>query len=160
MISGTLKNGLFGLLVILNLGLLGWIVWRETHPPLAEQRPPERIIAQQLNLDEDQKTAFRQKRQAHFQHIHPIVQALMEDKRKLIAIATAPQIDSAQLNRVLDDISIHQRQIDAQLVDHLRDLKSVCRPDQQQDLERYFLRIIMNQSSGRRQGGPPGRNRE
>jgi protein CpxP len=133
-----------GILVILNLVSLG-LIWyqhytRPAPPPPPPPRPESRekaeaLFARELRLSEDQALRFHELRARHFLateslrlEIYPLAKSMLDE-------LFSPSPDMAKVQALSESIGRKQAEFERIVFDHFRDLKQLCRPDQQKKLQ-------------------------
>lgn len=147
------------LLVALNLTSLGalWFTNRTPEQPFFHERRGkmrmDKFLKKELQLSEEQLDAFKELRQDHFEHRKSSFDQLREKKRALIHHATGPDYDSIYVNKLVDEIVEIERKNELHFIEHMKDLKAVCTPDQLEKLSKVFHK-------GMRTLGPPKEKRK
>ncbi len=135
------------LLVVLNLFSLG-ALWFSKGPsppegPEVKMDHKERIdgfFKKELNLDEDQMVELRKLTGEHLEKRKENGKLLREEKRKLVKALSAETEDSLTIDSILFEISRLETINERLFVEHFRNLKAMCTPEQQENLHRVFDR--------------------
>ena len=144
---------LTGLLLVMNLGLIAYLVW----PAPGEQvRSPEereerllRYFEGHLNLDEAQLAEFQVAwREFHLQS-READQQMRQLRHQFHEELTSPDRDEARLNSLTEELAIIARDRETRLIRHFDRLAAICRPEQVDALRQRFGAMI----------GPPGQGR-
>jgi protein CpxP len=143
------------LLVVLNLFSLG-ALWLTKSPPPTEgpiQRGDHKaridgFFKKELNLDEDQMVELRKLTSEHMEKRRENGKLLREQKRKLLKTLSAETEDSLAIESILTEISRLEANNEKIFVEHFRNLKTVCTPEQQENLHRVFDRGMRNMRNG------------
>ncbi|MCX6214484.1 periplasmic heavy metal sensor [Spirosoma sp.] len=152
-------------LLLLNLLTVGFLFFKpEQGPP---GRPgaegPAAVIIERLHLDASQQVRYRQLVKEHQEHTHTLNQKTAQLYRTYYGLLETPTYDARRANSLSQQIADNQRSIAQLNFDHFTQIKSLCRPDQQEDfnrlvsdLARLFGRQQRPLGQGRPgMGGPP-----
>lgn len=135
------------ILVILNLTLMGVIWWQNFVSSSYQTVEVTRYYSSgrsprvELNLTEQQKTAFMKLRQEHFRKTMPAVRKIVELKKALISESVKPTPDKQKLAALADSIGQRQAWIENNLANHFHELAELCTPSQRDSLEKMLGNI-------------------
>jgi Spy/CpxP family protein refolding chaperone len=149
------------ILLILNIATLSFTIFSHLpHRPFRElpvnnpvdkeemHKRNEIFLQRELNLDDEQMNLFRQSRKQHFS-----AQKELMKKNRMIREELSEAIFQTQFNQnktdslitLLGKITIAIETLNAQ---HFIELRSFCRPDQQQKFGKVFREIIVKPGAG------------
>ncbi|MCP4569255.1 MAG: periplasmic heavy metal sensor [FCB group bacterium] len=153
-------------LIILNMGSLGLLWYKEvikpTKPALPAERQgnPNKFLEMELQLTEDQVEAFRELRQQHERETQEIRRDIHRLSKDIVDELFRPQSDTALVTILSDEIGRKQAEFERVLYSHFDGLKQVCRPDQQEKLRGLLFEMLertKRDSPPPRQGDRPNR---
>jgi len=132
-------------LCIVNIGLMGFILFRSQPHPLPPGMPPEdrprHLIIQKLSLDKEQVAKYDELIAAHRDAVHKLEMQIMDSKNKLYSTL----VSGAEKDSLVSRLGNLPQQMETVHYNHFLDIKKLCRPDQQQkfhelttDLAEYF----------------------
>ncbi len=132
-----LKAIIIGLL-LLNFGMLGFLLSRR--PPGRDGRPPEPkdIIIERLKLDAAQQGKFAGLRDEHQRDLRATRERNTAFRKKLYEELAAPQPEQTRIAALADSISLFQKEAELATFDHFKKLRAICRPEQQAEFDRFI----------------------
>lgn len=150
----TKNTWLITLLVVLNLVSLGalWLTTNERDKPDSKKDHRamlHQVFTEELNLDETQQASFKDLTREHFQKRKEQTRIMGDKKRQLVEAVAAETEDSLKIQTLVDEILIVEKANEELFIEHLRNLKAVCTPEQQQNLARVLLRGMRPHGSPR-----------
>lgn len=133
------------LLITLNLFSLGalWFSKGQSAPRMDKrehEKRVERYLQKELDLSDEQFEAMHKFRAAHFQEKKTLIKEIRKFKRAFLESIDQNTIDSIQIDRYVQKIGLLEEKKERQFVEHLKQLKTVCTPEQQQKLSKVFLK--------------------
>ena len=139
-----LTNILIIVLVIINLGCLSFIWFREVnHPEISPPHPNReninRFLDQQLNLNADQEKKFDEFRKEHFETTRKFEDKIAKYRREILSESFNQKPDMQKINALADSIGSAQKEYETFLSEHFQKLTSVCTPEQREKLKDIFL---------------------
>lgn len=147
-------------LFLLNLFTLGFVLLKSDSVRLPDrsQGPPEgegpaRLIMQRLHFDEQQKQQYQVLIDEHQKQTRLLNEKTARLYRNYYGLLAETPPDSVQANALSQQIADNQRAIAELNFAHFKELKALCRPDQQA----YFTQLVdeLARLFGRRQHPPP-----
>ncbi len=147
MASFNKNTWLIVLLVVLNLVSLG-ALWISRTPPPPETTKSEhtskvdKFFHKELNLDEDQMVEVKKLTKEHFQERREVFQQIREQKGLLIKELSDETEDTVAINTILAEIARLESMNEKLFIDHYKNLKKVCTPEQLDSLNKVFQRGI------------------
>ena len=142
--------GTIGLLVIMNLAMMGSIYWHKQ-----DQKPTqsglELFLEQELSLTPLQVQTMHSIRKQHFESARPLAQALRDSSDLLILQAFLVDLDTSRATVIAENIGRIHAQLDMALYDHFVQLNRMCTPEQ-----KIRLLELSSELLGSNQPPPPG----
>lgn len=153
-------------LLLLNLLTIGFITLKSgqfigseaSRGPGAGREEPARIIVERLHFDEAQQQQYRELVRQHQQQTRQLNDKSVQLFQAYYDLLTASQPDSAKQQALAQQIADNQRQMAEVNFAHFRQIKTLCRPDQQAD----FIQLVdeLARLFGRQQRPPRGPGHE
>ena len=142
-----LTNILIIILIIINIGSLSFIWYKEVHrPPLppSPQNPPNRenvnrFLDKELNLNEEQEQKFKELRKEHFENTRKFDDKIAGYKREILSESFKQNPDIQKIKALTDSIGSLQEAYELFLSEHFQKLASLCKPGQREKLKDIFL---------------------
>lgn len=135
------------LLVALNLVSLG-ALWftrsEEPDPPVKGDHKAlvDKFFQKELNLEEEQMVEVKKLTRQHFQNRRENYQKIREQKALLVKELSGELEDTVAINKILDTIAGLERENEELFIEHYKNLKTVCSPEQLENLHKVFQRGI------------------
>ncbi|MVM29769.1 periplasmic heavy metal sensor [Spirosoma sp. HMF4905] len=131
-------------LLLLNLLTIGYLVLTSGRPsqagqlqgPLPDGKGPARVIIERLHFDEQQQQQYLEMGRQHHQQTERLNAESIQLFQEYYSLLPSAQPDSAKANALIRQIEDVQRQIAELNFSHFRQIKALCRPDQQADFSR------------------------
>jgi uncharacterized membrane protein len=142
---------IIGILILLNLGTLGFI-WLMPPPP-APGEIVGPLMEERLELRKEQREAFREERHAHFQNRRALLNEIQQSKRQLIDALSGASVDSLKAEMFLQQLEKHHSLLEEEFMRHFLELRKICDEQQQDRLRELFLHGLRFSGSP----NPPGR---
>ena len=135
-------------LLLLNMGTLAflWFGHRPPHPTQGGKPEAATFLIQELRLDEGQKAQYDQLFWAHRGRMDSLKDKLNQNRQQFFN--GLPVGDSTRVQAVLDN----QRQLEMELFNHFRAVRTICRPEQQTQFEAVIQQVL---KMSRHPDGPP-----
>lgn len=122
-----------GILVILNLGLLGTLWWQNFRPQ--EEPEQQSYFQRKLNLSDEQNARFTELRREHFNASIPLIMQITSLKKELIAESLKEDPDSRAILQLTERIGRSHAMLERNLARHFHNLSGVCTPEQRDSLQ-------------------------
>lgn len=125
------------ILLLINTGTLLFIWTQGSHhaPPPPPRESVFDFLTRELQLDKQQQEQYEQLRDEH----HQAVENLQENSRKLhrqyFELLNVSAVDSMKVNSMADSMASVQKQIELVTFYHFRQVRSICRPEQQKKFD-------------------------
>jgi Spy/CpxP family protein refolding chaperone len=142
-----LTNILIIILVIVNLGCLSFIWFREADRPSLPPLPPNppdrenvtRFLDKELDLNEVQEQKFDELRKEHFKTTENFEEKIAGFKKDILSESFKNNPDSQKIEALADSIGSVQKRYELFLSEHFQKLSSICKPEQREKLKDIFL---------------------
>lgn len=146
-----------GLLVIMNLGLMGSIFFQKQGHDRPGQGGLEHFLEQELSLSPDQVEQMHTIRKQHFDTTLPLVAALRDSSEFLVLQAFMRDLDSTRATAIAKNIGGIHTQLDLALYGHFVKLNEMCTPEQRVRLKELAYELTGGTSPPPQRGqAPPG----
>ncbi|MGC8858039.1 MAG: hypothetical protein ACP5P3_02870 [Ignavibacteria bacterium] len=99
-----------------------------------------RIIEEELKFDESQKVKFNEVQKKHITLTPILMDSIKVLKRMLVEEVFSPSSDSSKIDTLVNAITTFHRQIELQIVQYTKDLKSICNPSQSEKLKSIIMK--------------------
>jgi protein CpxP len=151
------------LLLVLNTSLLVMLLLKHPGPPPPPENPPfaqggpREFLVHELKMDSPQIRNYDTLIKFHHANMDFIQKDIRVHRDSLIDQLGNPAFDSSQVNAIADRIGKDQSQIERNNFEHFRQVRSLCRPEQQLKFDSIIhdaLRMM-----GPPQGPPPNGHR-
>jgi Spy/CpxP family protein refolding chaperone len=142
-------NWIILVLVILNIGLLTFIViqnttnkdYNKTHE-IRQQRVSQ-FMHNELNLSPEQRDIFRESSQEYFHSMKDISSDIKDIKKKIYnEIFESKYPDNEKVDKLLDKLNKKQKELEKEQIKHFQNLKEVCNPEQEEKLKEIMNEMI------------------
>ncbi|MBN8823127.1 MULTISPECIES: periplasmic heavy metal sensor [unclassified Spirosoma] len=153
-------------LLLLNLLTIGFVVIKsgqfsqseQPRGPFPRREEPARIIIERLHFDEAQQKQYREMIRQHQQQTQQLNDKSVQLFQAYYDLLTTPQPDSAKQQALSQQIADNQRHLAELNFAHFKQIKALCRPDQQAD----FIQLVdeLARLFGRQQRPPRGPGHE
>lgn len=145
------------ILVILNVFSLAsvWVLYYKTYRLKKDLvyekkgfysdrfKPPHemnKIIEEELKFDESQLVKFNEIQKKHIAITPMLMDSIRVLKRLLIEEVFNSPSDSAKVNALVNAITLLHQQIELQIVQYTKDLRSICTPSQSEKLKSIIMK--------------------
>lgn len=138
------------ILLIVNLAALGAIVYnRWLKPELTCPGAGFEQLKRELSFSREQENRFLQIRDNFHRRLGALSSLLEEERRDLVAELRREKTDLEELKEIVKHINTHQLEAQERVVEHLLEVKSILRPEQQDIFFSIVLeRFEMDDESG------------
>ncbi len=152
-------------LVVLNIGSIGLLWYERTdqrpEQPLRGDRPtPEDFLAREVGMDDEQVATFRELRKEHFRETDPIKAEIHRLGRQMMGELFATTPDTARVRQLSLELGEKQAEFELGVYRHFEDVKSICQPDQQEQLKGLILDALRSKFPPPMEDGPRGERRK
>ena len=117
----------------------------------------DKFLLIELNLSEEQKKIFEESRMRHFQLSKNLHEEIFGLKEQLINELFTKEIDSIKIKKFSEEIGLKQSELEMQNNAHILELKSICKPEQQEKLSLLFNEMLKRFRPGEHIPPPPPR---
>ncbi len=119
-------------LLVSNLVLAGFMLFKKPKHPMGEG--PKRVIIEKLHFDDKQVAQYEEIIQEHQKKIRISDEKILNIKNALYTTLTK-EINSTQRDSLINQIAIVQAEIENTHYNHFVEMKTLCKPEQQQYFE-------------------------
>lgn len=144
------------ILLLINLGTLGFIWTSRPHGPM----PPPRnggdvfdFLNHELAFSPEQKNQFKDLREEHrknIEHLREAGRVLHDSFFDLLQDSVA---DASSVNQMADSLVANQREIELLTFEHFQKVRNLCNPSQQQAFDQIIKDALRRMAPG--PGMPP-----
>lgn len=164
LISGIL------ILVVINISALSTIYYqnkirsKKMEEMRSEQkdmhmRGMRRYIQEELNLSEEQYIQFRDIHSAYMISSQEIARELNNRRHEMMYELANDIPNNDQLDQIASEIGNLHYQLKKLTIHHFLELKEICSDDQQEDLQKLFMKLINEQDHPKKDRRPRERGR-
>ena len=161
-----LTNILIIVLVIVNIGCLSFIWFREANRPPSPPLPPNppnrenitRFLDKELDLSEAQEQKFDELRDEHFKATKNFEDKITGFKKDMLSESFKQNPDKQKIVALSDSIGTVQKRYELFLSEHFQKLSSICKPAQKEKLKDIFLSSFGPKDKPPMPPPPAGRN--
>lgn len=118
-----------GLLLLLNLGTLAFM-WMHRPPP-PESRGPFMFLVKATGMDEEQQAAYSQLRNVHRAQMDQFRAENSRLRGSLFELLALQAEKAPEIQQMIDSIASNRRMEELTTFEHFRQVRAICRPDQQ-----------------------------
>jgi protein CpxP len=140
------------IIILLLLINAGTILFMWTHRPLHPDRPPHpelgAYLMHELHFSSEQRHQFEGMRDAHRKLAAPWREKNTALHEALYALVNEKSSDTAQVNLLTDSIADVQRKIERSMFYHLKEVRTICTPEQQEKFEEVIHGAIQLMNPG------------
>ncbi len=131
---------LSGVLIVINIVLTAFILFRPNALPKVERERPRKIISEKLKFDEQQMTQFDAAIKVHRESIKNENEQMGDLKMKLYATLkhNEQNTDKDSLMKAINAIQLRIEHIHYK---HFEDIKAICKPEQQKMYDELCLEM-------------------
>lgn len=156
------------LLLALNSALLVVLIVKKPGPPpmRAGERPPgppapgntAEFLTYELKLDDKQQEQYQELIQAHREKVSSLEDDIRDLRDSMITEMENTPPDSTKINALAKKVGEKQALIETTTMDHFRDLRAICTPEQQKKFSRVIREGLhrLGPQGGPHPGGPQG----
>jgi hypothetical protein len=148
------------LLVILLLsnGLLLYLYLNKPgeRPRMSREERLKEMLMREVGFDEKQVDSFKVRLNKHRESMKPLADSLIQARNRLFDRYVA---GDTSLQPLWQNVQRLQRLTDEEVLKHLRDVRSICKPGQEAALDKIMRRVLNRRGGGGPPGGRPPRGR-
>lgn len=150
------------LLLLLNIGTLGYLWLNKPARPQHHTPPdsPEKIIINELKLDEQQQSSFQLFKHRHRRCTDSVQRLIKETQLALFGLVKQDSMDMEKRDSLLNVIEDYESAKHMITIEHFHDIRSILKPGQK-ELFNEFMEDIGSRITGpgRKHHGPPPHRR-
>jgi len=150
-------------LFLLNLVTISSLILRPGRPGRSGSRDPKgepaQVIIERLHFDDQQEKQYRQLIGEHQNQTRSLNNKSQQLYRQYYGLLASDQPDTAKEGLLVGQIAQTQRTLAQLNFSHFKQIKALCKPDQQADFTRLvsdLAQLFGRQQRPRRPGGPEG----
>ncbi len=154
-----LITGLIIFLVVVNIAALSTIIYRNRTTPTinddyiqlrqrVEEQGMYRFFRDELQLTPDQFNQFRDINHQNMIKSREIAKQLQIKRVEMIDEVSKENPDKEKLDKIANDIGSLHYKLKRNTYNHFLELKDICNEEQQEKLQRMFMRMIDDQGFG------------
>jgi periplasmic protein CpxP/Spy len=129
------------LLLVANIALVAFMVMGKKKEE--KKRPsPEEVMAKELGLSDDQKTAHRQMKDAHMKIVRPLMDSLRDAKTAFYMQSKESELSDSLLTAYGDQISSLQIKVDKATLAHFKRVRAFLKPEQQPKFDTLVKKMM------------------
>ncbi len=141
-------------LLVLNISALGTIVYLTYRPhhellPPGSDGPMGKAMEKELNLDSDQRIAFKKLRQDFFNETKPVLDSLKTKREEIFKGLSESKPDTVKLFKTADEFGQLHGKLKKMAIKHFINVQSGCNPEQCKQLCRMYRQILEADGPGR-----------
>ncbi len=122
-------------LMLLNLGIIGFMVLNKP-PHLGERRGrPGKLIVERLNFDKKQTAQFNTLLRTHRSKTKAVLNEMRDSKNQLFALLKSE--DQSKKDSLINIIGSLQKELEVLHFQHFTDIKAICKPEQINDYNQF-----------------------
>lgn len=136
------------LMVLLNIGTLGYILFKHNHGgrfgghrDQHERGGPGKFIGKRLHFTEEQEAALGKLREEHFAKMTVQKEKIDTLRKQLLALVKAEPYDAAKANAITTEIGKAHAEIESEMASHFTAIKALCTKDQLAEFDKLIDRI-------------------
>jgi periplasmic protein CpxP/Spy len=128
-----------GLLLLLNIGTLGWVAYRAKQIRSLRHNP-QRMLENRLNFTPDQQARYQRLR-AEFEQAGQVHRDSLRQLRDGLLGQLGGNVPDNELNNMLAQMERHNGQLMRLRFRHWQQVRTLCTPDQQTRFDRMVSRL-------------------
>ncbi len=137
-------NILIIILIIINIGCLSFIWFRESNhpklpPPSPNRENVNRFLDKELDLSAEQENKFDVIRKEHYETTRKFDEKIAGYKKEILSESFNQNPDMQKVTALTDSIGSVQKGYELFLSKHFQKLASVCKNEQREKLKDIFL---------------------
>ncbi|MFW6019999.1 MAG: Spy/CpxP family protein refolding chaperone [Bacteroidales bacterium] len=167
------------ILVIINLGAIGLLIYRNYNPPEAAITPPAQenlrnnarghgrgpgqFLQDKFQFNEAQMEKFNHSMNTHQERMQEIKDSISLCRRKLLEEVVKDNPDTATIEKYINKTGILHSKMQRETTSHFLEIQKIASPEQKEEIRSFLLdmseRKHMNSRHKQRKGHPNHRNR-
>ena len=151
---------IIAVLLISNIAMLIFFLSgkRDMPKPDNEKRPGygmSETLKKEAAFDDQQVKQYEDLREKHWEKMKPMFHDMQVTKSSFYSLVKDNSLADSSVAALATQIGEKQKAIDYQIFQHFRQVRNICRPDQQSKFDTIYSGIVKRMSGGGR-GGPGG----
>ena len=149
-------------LIVTNIALLYFYVWRNQHPP---RKSMKEVVMEKLEKEvgfsKEQLATYDSVRTNHFKTMGTFFEELKTAKDSFFKLVSQPDVSDSVIIRLSQDIAEKQQAIDTKMLKYFLSLKTICTEEQKPKMDSFLVNITKRMTGGGGNRGPgPGRDKK
>ncbi|HWB63026.1 MAG TPA: periplasmic heavy metal sensor [Chitinophagales bacterium] len=149
--------GIIAVLLIIDIGMVAFI-WMGPGRPHNVGRPDNsRFLIDELKMDQNQQQQYEKLKMQLHRQLGEVQHKDRELHDRFFSLFSAPSVDSAELEQIVDSIGASRKEIELITFRHFQQVRALCTPEQQKKFDKVIGEMM--KLMGPHPGGPPtGKN--
>jgi periplasmic protein CpxP/Spy len=129
--------------------------WYNRPPQEGRRRPtkPDRVLVEELKLDQKQQAIYAPLREQHHQAHDSLLKLIAAERQVLYSQKQAVN------DTIVQKIGLLQAEIERITYDHFKDVRKICTPEQQSELDILLGKTVQNILMPKKKRGKPENER-
>lgn len=149
---------IIAVLLISNIAMLIFFLSGKPEMPKPDnERKPGYGISETLKkdaaFDDQQVKQYEELREKHWQKMKPMFHDMQATKNSFYSLVKDASVSDSTISTLASQIGEKQKAIDYQIFHHFRQIRNLCRPDQQSKFDTIYSGIVKRMSGGGRGPG-------
>jgi|688.fasta_scaffold457698_2 hypothetical protein len=138
---------LLGVLLAANLFLVMYLLRPPKREDSGDRGAVSGYMIKHLGLDKQQQDSFSQMKQKYFQTMRPMWDSIRTAKDSLYSQLGNPSASDSLIERLAQGVAEKTRRSEEKQFDHFRELRTLCRPDQQAVFDTLIPKMLTRMGS-------------
>ena len=146
---------IIGVLLVANIGLLWFYVWKKPNKVQARKQietPVERL-KRELGFNAQQITTYDTLRSQHYRTIRPMFEDLNISRDSLFKLMHQPMVADSLIASQSEVVYEKQKAIDIKMHRYFRSLRDLCTDEQKPKMDSFLTNLGKKMAGARRWGG-------
>lgn len=117
-------------LVLLNIGILGFLFFSKEKDGRIGRKMPREIVIEKLHFDENQIKEYDKVIKIHQKNIRNLDDSIRSAKNELYKLLNAETVNSLQKDSLCLKLANYQKQIETTHFNHFIEIKKLCKNEQ------------------------------
>lgn len=117
-------------LVLLNIGILGFLFFSKEKEDSRGRKMPREIVIEKLHFDKNQITEYDKVIKIHQKNIRNLDDSIRSAKNELYELLNAETVNSVQKDSLCLKLANYQKQIETTHFNHFIEIKKLCKKEQ------------------------------
>lgn len=108
------------------------------------------ILEKEVGFNQEQLENYRALRENHLKSIRPLFEQMRTSKAAMYQLLRGGTLNDSTLYAAADLVGKNQEKIEMQTFCHFRDIKALCKPEQQEQFDEFIQDVITKMTMTRR----------